>query len=83
MFLSKNEVKRCLGSSSIGSGAQLSSWQIVFDTRADAAARFLKQPRLGPIAWLFQKYADGSFICLPHGLDSTLEQVGAACFPVM
>ncbi|KAK9866838.1 hypothetical protein WJX84_012060 [Apatococcus fuscideae] len=41
---------------------------------SDAAARFLKQPRLGPIAWLFQKYADGSFICLPHGLDSTLEQ---------
>ncbi|KAK9839376.1 hypothetical protein WJX84_002107 [Apatococcus fuscideae] len=38
------------------------------------AGKICKQPRLGPVGWVFQRYADGSFVALPYGLDSTVEQ---------
>lgn len=45
------------------------------EIRTTGAGRTCKQPRLGPVGWVFQRYADGSFIALPYGLDSTLEKV--------
>lgn len=43
---------------------------------AKEAGRAAKRPRLGPAGWLFERYADGSFVALPYGLESTIEQAG-------